>query len=924
MVTSNRRSPRESFVSRIIRKITSRRRKPRVRRKRIRVPIEQVQEQGPTRAQLRREARVQRRHESQIRKEQAKARKAQARAKKAEARAERSAAKAARKASSRSSLSTDSGSASKSSSDKKKSGTASGGPGFFGRSLQILTISLMIATLFLGVWLMQLDREVRAAFVGDRWALPAHTYARPMELYPGKRLTRATLLAELEQLGYRKLPAAREPGSYSVADTRVALVTRRFAFSDALRESQRLVVTFGNGVVASITGADGGQINVIRLEPAALGSAKGGEHQDRKLVKLAEVPPALIDTLLIIEDRAFFSHIGINLRGILRAAFVNAKARRVLQGGSTITQQLVKTFYLDSRRTIGRKVKEAAMAVLLERHYSKEQILQAYLNEVYMGQAGSRAIHGFGLASEFYFARPLGELSLPEISTLVAMVRGPSLYDPRRRPERAKARRDLVLTQLAAAAPLTTAELESLKAVPIKVTGRGRVDTTHPAFDQYVRRQLKVDYKTDSAGAEGLTVFTTLDPSVQRVAEKALGAGLASIEKARNIEPGTLEGAVVVVRIDNGEVLAAVGGRKAGFEGFNRALDARRPIGSLVKPAVYLTAIERSRQYTLATPIVDGEFSVKMRTGQIWSPQNYDKVAHGNVSLLEALSRSYNLATARLGLDVGVENVRDTLNRLGLPGEIPAYPSILLGAVDATPMEVAQMYQTIGNAGFKIPLRALRGVRDRAGRTLNRNRLAVEQIANGSSMYLLDHALREVLLTGTGSSLGSRFSPSLGLAGKTGTTDDFRDSWFAGYSKENVIVVWVGRDDNEPTGLTGASGALRIWADVVGSLGTGVRDNPPPTDVHLLAIDPGTGLLGDQNCAGVRQLPFLLGTGPAQAAPCAGFTVSRPIANNNPLTRIFRPFSRNGDTRSEQVRQPVNQRLNGRGGLQESIEDSNR
>jgi len=476
-----------------------------------------------------------------------------------------------------------------------------------------------------------------------------------------------------------------------------------------------------------------------------------------------------------------------------------------------------------------------------------------------------------------------------------------------------------VLDQLAPAAGLTAQELANLKAAPIKVTGRGRVDTNHPAFDQYVRRQLRADYKTDSVGADGLTVFTTLDPSVQRVAEKALAAGLASIEQGRDIEAGTLEGAVVVVRVDNGEVLAAVGGRKAGYEGFNRALDAKRPIGSLVKPAVYLTAMQSADRYTLATPIVDGEFSVTMRDGQIWSPGNYDEISHGAVPLMEALSRSYNLATARLGLDIGVERVRDNLNRLGLPGDIPAYPSILLGAVDATPMHVAQMYQTIANGGFKVPLRALRGVRDRSGNALNRNRLAVEQIASDGAVFLLDHALRDVMLSGTGRSFGSRFSPALGLAGKTGTTDDFRDSWFAGYSKEHVVVVWVGRDDNEPTGLTGASGALRVWADVVSNLGAGVRDTKLPAGVRMLAIDPATGLLGDHNCSGVRQVPFMMGSEPAQAAPCAGFAVAQPYAGSNPLSRIFRSRPSDGEQRIVRPRlRPETRR-----GLQESVDDSN-
>jgi len=906
-----------------------------VRKKKVRVRID---DDTASRSEVRRAVREENRRRSKVRKEKAAQKREDVRSRKAADRAHRKAVKQAEAAQAAAKKRTKQAAARGKTDTAGKTGAASGsggssatasarsGPGFFGRSLQIVTISLLIASLFLGVWLMQLDKEVRAAFVNDRWAVPAHTYARPMELYPGKRLSTESLLAELEQLGYRKLPAAREPGSYSVADTRVTLVTRRFAFSDTVRESQRLSINFANGSVASVAGAGGRPINVIRLEPAALGSAKGGSHEDRKLITLADVPPALIETLLVIEDRSFFSHIGINLRGIMRAAFVNVKARRVLQGGSTITQQLVKTFYLDSRRTIGRKLTEAAMAVLLERHYSKEQILQAYLNEVYMGQAGSRAIHGFGLASEFYFARPLRELSLPEISTLVAMVRGPSYYDPRRRPERAKARRDLVLDQLAPAASLTARELADLKAVPLKVTGRGRVDTKHPAFDQYVRRQLRADYKTDTAGSEGLTVFTTLDPSVQRVAEKALSAGLASIEQSRGIEGGSLEGAVVVVRVDNGEVLAAVGGRKAGYEGFNRALDAKRPIGSLVKPAVYLTAMQNSDRYTLATPIIDGEFSVTMQDGQVWSPGNYDEVAHGAVPLIEALSRSYNLATARLGLDVGVEAVRDTLNQLGLPDEIPAYPSILLGAVDATPMQVAQMYQTIANGGFKAPLRALRGVRDQTGNTLNRNRLAVKQIAGDGAIYLLDHALREVMVSGTGRSYGNRFSPALGLAGKTGTTDDFRDSWFAGYSKEHVVVVWVGRDDNEPTGLTGASGALRVWADVVSNLGAGVRDAKVPSSVRMLAIDPATGLLGDHNCSGVRQVPFVAGSEPTQAAPCAGFAVAQPYAGSNPLTRIFRR-SRPSDDGERVIQRPrlrPELRPQSRRGLQESIEDSNR
>lgn len=741
----------------------------------------------------------------------------------------------------------------------------------------LLLFVVLSGGLFLAVVLNNLDRQVRGAFDAKRWALPAHIYARPLELYSGRGLDAATLAAELKGLGYRHLETASSAGTFSAEGSTLSIATRGYSFPDGDEPQQILRVSFapdalGTTRIVALNGSVSGDIAIARLEPRPLGSVSDSVHEDRDLLRLDEVPEALIETLLLTEDRSFFNHHGIALRAVLRASFANLRAGGVVQGGSTITQQLVKNILLTPERSWSRKIKEALMAVTLDWRYSKEEILEAYLNEVYLGQSGNRAIHGFGLASQFYFERPLDELDLHEFALLVGMVRGPSYYSPRRHPERAFARRNRVLNRLEELAGLDSDVVSRYREMDLGVTAKGAGRRGHPAFREYVQRHLRSQYAPEELQADGLDVFTTLDPLIQTTVEKSLAEGLNQIEQDRDLDAGVLEGAVVVVSVDNGEVLAAVGGRKAGFDGFNRALDARRPIGSLIKPAVFLTALRQSNRYNLTTLLEDEPFTVKGPDGQIWEPGNYSGKPHGVVTLIETLSRSYNLASARLGLEVGLEPVIETLERLGLSGDIPRYPSLLLGALDLAPIEVAQMYQTLANGGFLAPLKTVSSVVTADGRALRRKSSGLQQTVDAAPVYLVTEAMQEVMRSGTGKSISNLFDPALGLAGKTGTTDDFRDSWFAGFSGNYVTVVWVGRDDNESTGLSGSSGALKIFGRVMSEFSLNSVSRKVPANISEYTIESSSGLLADQHCDQTQTMPYIVGSEPNHWAPCARST----------------------------------------------------
>ncbi len=728
---------------------------------------------------------------------------------------------------------------------------------------------LVALSLMLAAYVVYLDINVRQQFEGKRWAVPASVYARPLEIYPGQRLSRERLIEELRALGYQRTDSG-ETGSYWTNKRRVVFVTRPFRFWDGEELSRQVEAVFtGNGLAQLREPDTGRPLTLVRLEPRLIGKIYPSHKEDRVLVRLDQVPEALITTLLAIEDRRFYDHFGVAPRSILRAIWVNLRAGRTVQGGSTLTQQLVKNFYLTNARTLRRKLNEALMALLLEFHYSKEEILEAYLNEIYLGQDGQRSIHGFGLAARFYFGRPLQELRLSQLAMLVGMVKGPSYYDPRRHPERALARRNLVLRTLAEQRLIDDAQLRVMLDEPLGVISDTPSGITrYPAFMELVRRQLYRDYRDDDLRSEGMQIFTTLDPVAQAAAERALSERLEGIEKGRGMERGILEGAAVVTEPASGEILAVVGGRQARFAGFNRALNAVRPIGSLMKPAIYLTALERPERYTLLTLLEDEPLTLRWPNGDTWSPQNYDRESHGEVPLYLALAHSYNLATVRLGLQLGVDKVLETVRELGVYRPLNPYPSVLLGAAELSPLEVAQMYQTLANGGFRSPLRAIREVLTADGEPLQRYPLDIEQAADPAAVYLLTRALQAVVQEGTGRALYQRLSPSLEIAGKTGTTDGLRDSWFAGFTGDRLGVVWVGRDDNGSTGLSGSSGALLVWRDMIQQMGAQPLMLVAPEGIRQVWVEPYSGLRSRESCPGAVWLPFIEGSVPVDYSEC--------------------------------------------------------
>jgi penicillin-binding protein 1B len=712
------------------------------------------------------------------------------------------------------------------------------------------------------VWIVYLDRIITAQFEGRRWTLPAQVFAEPLELYAGQSFGADTLEQELKRLGYRRVDKAEAPGSYSRRGARVDLVNRRFQFWDALQEPQLLsIVTRGNAIESMRNGRDE-DVPIFRLDPLLIGSIFPIHGEDRVVVTPDQVSPLLPAALKVVEDRKFDSHNGVDFGAIARAAWVNLRAGQIEQGGSTLTQQLVKSYFLDNRRTLGRKLEEAMMAWLLEVHFEKQDLMNAYINEIYLGQDGNRAVHGFGLASQFYFGKPLAELQLHEVALLVAIVRGPSYYDPRRHEERARARRDLVLKLMAQYKVVDEKAAKEAAKRPLGIVSAStQAGGYYPAFLDLVRRTLRRDYREEDLTEAGLKIFSTLSPLTQSLAEKALTQELDRLDKLRKQKADQkLEGVVVVTAPQNGEVIAMVGGRQASFDGFNRALDAKRSIGSLVKPVIYLAAVESGR-YTAASIIEDGPVEVKLSNNKVWTPQNISEEYYGQVPLVRALAQSMNLATVRLGLEVGLQKVTNEFVALGLGREPPQLPSVLLGALDVSPLEVAQLYNAFANGGFSTPLRAVRAVVDAEGRPIKSFALEVTPVADPAAVYQVNRMLVQVIEHGSGRAARAQIPPEIVVAGKTGTSSDYRDSWFAGFSGNTLAVVWIGYDDNSPTGLTGSSGSLPVWSRLMRSIGTTSWSAPLPEGLEDKAIEFMTGLAANPSCGGEDLVTIAVPTG---------------------------------------------------------------
>lgn len=729
--------------------------------------------------------------------------------------------------------------------------------------------ALLLLGLLLGAWLIYLDMEVREKFDGRKWALPARVYAQPLELYNGKQLLLQDLRSELKLLEYRPVRQVSLPGQWSLEQGAVELFVRSHDLAGKKIPARHVRFRFSGDEVSDFQVLKGEPASLVSLDPVLIGGIYPRRQEDRELVKLEQVPPLLGEALIAVEDRAFIRHFGVSPKAIARAAWTNFKSGKVVQGGSTLTQQLVKNFFLTDSRKLSRKLVEAAMSVLLELHYSKAEILETYINEVYLGQSGPRQIHGFGLAAKHYFKRPLEDLQKQELALLVGLVKGASFYNPWRHPERARERRNLVLDLLAQQQLLSAEEATKLKALPLGVVPASESYLQdYPAFIDLVKNQLRRDYSDEALSSEGLSVYTTLSLTAQRHAERALANRVRQLEGSYQLTPDSLQGAVILAAVGSGEVEAVVGDRNPRYSGFNRALNASRPIGSLVKPAVYLTALREGAGYHLASLISDAPVTVEGPDQSLWQPDNFDHRSHGDVLLIDALTQSYNQATARLGMMLGLDRVAHTLQQLGVDKPVPKVPAMLLGSLELTPMDVAMMYHTLANDGVLVNLRAIRSVVDASGQQLSRYPLALNDGMAAGTINLMQYALQSVMREGTGKSIYRKLPDSLALAGKTGTSNEQRDSWFAGFSGRHLGVVWLGRDDNGSTPLTGATGALQVWGDVFEQMPTEGLDIMPAPELEYLWVDGQTGGLSGENCYGARLMPFRHSEKPSQRAEC--------------------------------------------------------
>lgn len=719
---------------------------------------------------------------------------------------------------------------------------------------------------FLVPYVIQLDGQVRARFDDLSWQIPSRVLARPLDLAVGRPMTLDTLLLELDASRYRKDGSAQSAGTFSQDGGHFIIARRAFNGLDGRHAERRIALDIGDGQITTLVDAGSGQpLAQAELDPARIATLYGMQQEERRVVQLEQLPTLLLTGLQAVEDREFKHHHGINLSSILRASWVNLRAGRVVQGGSTLTQQLVKNLFLDRSRSFVRKFNEALIALIIEYRYDKRRILEAYVNEIFLGQQGGQAVHGFAAAAEFYFGREVAKLDTAEIALLVGMVRGPSEFDPRRAPEHARERRNLVLGQFHDTGLIDAAQLSKARSTPLNVSAKGALPRNrYPAFLDLVRRQLQRDFSEQTLDAAGLVIHTTLAPSAQIQAETALAKSLKDLGKIGS----DLQAAAVVTSVPDGEVLALVGGREVDGSGFNRALDARRPIGSLVKPFVYLTALAQPQRYSLASIIEDAPVSLSQPDGSRWIPRNADGEAHGRVMLIDALVNSWNLATVQLGLRVGVERVRGLLDSFALGADINPNPSLLLGAVELSPLNVAQLYQYFAADGHAVPLRAVRGIVDSKGRPVSRF-----GVKPGSGDYvvasrLLTWAMQQVVESGTARSIGEAGLANLHAAGKTGTSDSQRDSWFAGFSGNQLGVVWMGRDDNSSTRLYGSTGALRAWIDLFKRLPAQALASSRQ-GLEFVWIDPQSTQRSDPVCTGARELPFIEGYAPQERHGCA-------------------------------------------------------
>lgn len=759
--------------------------------------------------------------------------------------------------------------------------------GWFWLLLKLFIIFVVLMAIY-GVYL---DQKIRSRIDGKVWQLPAAVYGRMVNLEPDMSISKNEMVKLLEATQYRQVSKMTRPGEFTVQAKSIEMIRRPFDFPDSKEGQVRARLTFDGDRLDTIENMDNNrQFGFFRLDPRLITMLSSANGEQRLFVARNGFPDLLVDTLLATEDRHFYEHDGISLYSIGRAVLANLTAGRTVQGASTLTQQLVKNLFLSSERSYWRKANEAYMAVLMDARYSKDRILELYMNEVYLGQSGDNEIRGFPLASLYYFGRPVEELSLDQQALLVGMVKGASIYNPWRNPKLALERRNLVLRLLQQQQVIDQELYEMLSARPLGVQPRGGVISPQPAFMQLVRQELQSKLGDKVKDLSGVKIFTTFDSVAQDAAEKAAVEGIPALKKQRKLSD--LETAMVVVDRNTGEVRAMVGGAEPQFAGYNRAMQARRSIGSLAKPATYLTALSQPNQYRLNTWIADAPISLRQPNGQVWSPQNDDKQFSGQVMLVDALTRSMNVPTVNLGMSLGLPAIVDTWQKLGISkDQLNPVPAMILGALNLTPIEVAQAFQTIASGGNRAQLSALRSVIAEDGSVLYQSFPQAERAVPAQAAYMTLWTMQQVVQRGTGRQLGAKY-PGLHLAGKTGTTNNNVDTWFAGIDGREVVITWVGRDNNQPTKLYGASGAMSIYQRYLA--------NQSPVPLNLVApediVDMGVDGSGNFVCGGgMRTLPVWT-TNPD--ALCQQSQLEQPSGN---------PFDSSSQPQQPQQQQPQQQ-----------------
>ncbi|NQZ21626.1 MAG: penicillin-binding protein 1B [Colwellia sp.] len=723
------------------------------------------------------------------------------------------------------------------------------------KGLFILGMKLLIIMLFLfSFYAVYLDSKVQNKFEGQRWKIPVQVFGKIEQISIGDKIKLTNLTRILSLTGYQKTQHVLNAGEFSTSSNKLVLFRRPFDFSDGNSPAQLFTINIINNYVFSLERGHE-PVESLLLEPLLLDRLVPENKEDRVIVSLELVPEQLIDTLLLVEDRDFYFHVGISPIGIIRALISNIRAGKTVQGGSTLTQQLVKNMFLTREKTLWRKINEAVMSVILELRYSKDQLLEAYINEVYVGQHYANGIYGFGLAAKFYFGKTLQSLTIEQMAMLIGQIKGPSYYDPWRHPERTIKRRDLVLLLMYQNEHISQQAFQAALESPLSVRkSRRLVQKKFPAYLQLVKKEL-AEKLSDFDQQAGVRVFTGFSIDAQINAEQTIQEKITDLEKLNQGQ--TLQAAIIVTDIQSGEVRAVVGDKKPGYAGFNRALHAKRPIGSLIKPAIYLAALERYQQYNFATLLNDEPIALKSKNGIEWRPKNYNGKYEGKVSLLDALVRSLNVPTVNLGMQLGLENVANVIHLLGYPEDIVTRPSMLLGSLNLSPFEVSQLYLPIANQGYKNNSHAINRIVSAQGETLWQFEQKTEQIFSEQGIYLIDYALSKVTKTGTARSLTWRLK-SAEVAGKTGTTNDQRDSWFVGYDNKTLVTTWLGRDDNKATKLTGSSGALVLFSHFMKKNGVVNKNRQVPENIKATNFEASSGNAVSVECDKMIVYPAII------------------------------------------------------------------